>query len=673
MLPDLSVTSPSGWPEALPSRVVEEKEVFEPPSPTVVASDSGSASSITTKSTSSFDAQKSFQLSTFQLLVVHIGAALTLFLATTDATIVSTSLPTISSDLRASEIQYTWVGVAYMLTQTAFQPLYGRVSDLVGRKNVLYSSIAIFALGSALCGAAQLGPLVIPFVFWRYELYTNINCEIAGIGGGGIVSAVWIITAELVEVRQRATWSQALSITWSCSAIAGPLIGGLFSGKRSVINFYLAEAEDMSVFKVETQVLRDGDGDGRVQESIECIMADVERRFDFVGCRVLFMGGTSCIIIGFSFVTQLGSTNDYFSFYFIHYFSPQFCIHRGTFYLALFYQAANGSTPLQSGMKLLPYSLGSSLASMPVAWFIGYCQRRTHDTSGQNRTISIGLFISTLGFGLLNLLNEYASIASQIAYPLVAGIGLGMLFHAPYQVFTRALKREELATGTSAFFLVRFTGATVGLAVAGTIFYAEASTRLPPELKFNDNSSSINYSAIKSLPPVLKEEVLHIISTSIRISFALRRMSSSDVDEPNETHTTSTTQSSAEDEKVEQERHPGTCKNCLQISNDETFQSIGLTELVMLSPHAVSEDNMLFKQFQRCWITKTSTSEAFHRSKNPIIQGHVYYPSVMFLIRHKVRQRLQEPRRSKSGCYSDDAFRRNSNCVRSALRPLNLD
>lgn len=54
---------------------------------------------------------------------------------------------------------------------------------------------------------------------------------LAGIGGGGIVSSVWVITAEIVEVRKRATWSQALSITWSCSAIAGPLLGGAFSSE----------------------------------------------------------------------------------------------------------------------------------------------------------------------------------------------------------------------------------------------------------------------------------------------------------------------------------------------------------------------------------------------------------------------------------------------------------
>lgn len=61
------------------------------------------------------------------------------------------------------------------------------------------------------------------------------------------------------------------------------------------------------------------------------------------------------------------------------------------------------------------------------------------------------------------LLNEFSSPVAQITFTLIAGIGLGMLFHAPYQVFTRVLKPGELATGTSAFFLVRFTGATVGL------------------------------------------------------------------------------------------------------------------------------------------------------------------------------------------------------------------
>lgn len=160
------------------------------------------------------------QLSTTRILFAHIGyslpcvrlrrsysqsyrAALTLFLATTDSvcasltfcfarahpplqTIVSTSLPTIAARFSASQTEYTWVGVSYMLTQTVCQPFYGRLSDLVGRKvslitivldckfdmivqNLLFSSILVFALGSLLCGSAQVRCHSIHFAFRTFN------------------------------------------------------------------------------------------------------------------------------------------------------------------------------------------------------------------------------------------------------------------------------------------------------------------------------------------------------------------------------------------------------------------------------------------------------------------------------------------------------------------------
>lgn len=77
--------------------------------------------------------------------------------------------------------------------------------------------MVVFVTGSLLCGISQS------------MLWLIIARALAGIGGGGIVSLVWTITSEIVEERSRAKWSQALSITWSCSAIAGPLLGGAFS------------------------------------------------------------------------------------------------------------------------------------------------------------------------------------------------------------------------------------------------------------------------------------------------------------------------------------------------------------------------------------------------------------------------------------------------------------
>jgi len=127
---------------------------------------------------------------------------------------------------------------------------------------------------------------------------------------------------------------------------------------------------------------------------------------------------------------------------------------------------------------LLPYSLGSSLASIPVAWLLGTLQRRVHSTVGQKWVISVGLFIATAGFALLWLLDENSLVVIQSFLPLVAGLGVGMLFHAPYQALTSALPPKELAAGTGAFFLVRFTGATVGLSVAGAIYESSISRDL---------------------------------------------------------------------------------------------------------------------------------------------------------------------------------------------------
>ncbi|KAI0067750.1 major facilitator superfamily MFS-1 [Artomyces pyxidatus] len=416
-----------------------------------------------------------------------------LFLATTDATIVSTSLPTIVKEFGASQNEYTWVGVAYMLTQTACQPFYGRISNLF----VLFSSIFIFGLGSLLCGAA------------KNILWLIISRGLSGIGGGGIVSSVWVITSEIVEVHRRATWSQALSITWSCSAVAGPLLGGFFSGaggSSSGLSWRWAFYLNLPICLCASIVLGISLHNAGVETAKGSSWTLFLQKFDFAGL-FLFISGTCAIIVGFSFASSSGWTAPSTlaliiaglvlllcaGFYEVRttreaLFPPaafkntniiiilfinllhNFAFNAGTFYLALYYQDVNQATPLRAGLMLLPYSLGSSLASMPVAWFIGWRQRRTHDTSGQKWVISLGLLIATLGFGLLQLLQQNTSLVMQSLLPLVAGFGLGMLFHAPYQVFISALSFQELATGTSAFFLVRFSGATVGLSIAGAVF-----------------------------------------------------------------------------------------------------------------------------------------------------------------------------------------------------------
>ncbi|EIW64531.1 amino acid permease ScVBA-like protein [Trametes versicolor FP-101664 SS1] len=469
------------------------------------------------------------QLSTTRLVIAHAGAALTLFLATTDATIVSTCLPTIASEFEANQAEYTWVSVTYMLTQTAFQPLYGKLSDLIGRTSVLYGSIFIFAAGSVLCGSAQS-------IEWLI-----IARGIAGVGGGGIVSLVWTITSEIVDVRNQAKWSQALSVTWACSAVAGPLLGGVFS---VYMNLPICAVSFVTLWLSLRHVFA-----GRTSD---VSWRTFGRTFDFVGL-FLFMGGSSSIVIGFNFATQLGwacastltlivagvlvlvvagfyevrtkrdalfppiAFRDLLVITLATTFLHNFAFNAGTFYLALYFQAVDGLSPIQAGITMLPYSLGSSLASMPAAWLIGYWSQRRNDTACQKFLICAGLAIASVGFGLMMLMSERSTHLEQTLFPLIAGVGLGMLFHAPYQVFTRALRRQEVASGTSAFFLVRFTGATVGLAVAGAVFLGRLSSTLPPGV-----DASVVLESVTALRNQSNwDEVLHALSLAIKAIWAV--------------------------------------------------------------------------------------------------------------------------------------------------------
>jgi len=254
---------------------------------------------------------------------------------------------------------------------------------------------------------------------------------------------------------------------------------------------------------------------------------DFLRRFDFVGL-LLFMGGTSCIIVGFSFASAQGWTatstitlivigtallisagvhevrttrealfpraifnNFNIIILLIVSLLHNVAFNTGTFYLALYYQTVNVSiSKVRAGVLLLPYSLGSSLASIPVAWLLPAIQRRTHSTVGQKWVISVGLLIATTGFILLLLLGQDTRIITQSFLPIVAGLGVGMLFHAPYQALMNALSPKELAAGTGAFFLVRFSGATVGLSIAGAIYESSLSRNLLHRASLGSSSVS---------------------------------------------------------------------------------------------------------------------------------------------------------------------------------------
>ncbi|KAF9445146.1 member of the major facilitator superfamily [Macrolepiota fuliginosa MF-IS2] len=173
-------------------------------------------------------------------LIYVIPMAIGIFLTAMDGTIVVSSYAAIGNDL--NELQKTsWIATSYLLTLTSFQPLYGKLSDIFGRKSCLLFAYAIFAVGCLWCGSARsMNELIASRAF-------------AGIGGGGMQTLVSIIMSDLVPLRSRGTWQGIINIVWSCGNTVGASLGGYLAdtiGWRWVfyIQFPLAIASALSVY-----------------------------------------------------------------------------------------------------------------------------------------------------------------------------------------------------------------------------------------------------------------------------------------------------------------------------------------------------------------------------------------------------------------------------------------
>jgi multidrug resistance protein len=155
------------------------------------------------------------------MALVMPAIGLVLFLSALDQTIVATALPTIAADLNASPSDYSWVGTSYLLAMTLMTPFNGRVSDIVGRKPVMFAAIIVFTVASALCGAAKT-------IEWM------IACRaIQGLGGGTIIGMTNIVIGDIVPLEQRGAYQGYIGATWGIASVLGPIIGGALATKAS--------------------------------------------------------------------------------------------------------------------------------------------------------------------------------------------------------------------------------------------------------------------------------------------------------------------------------------------------------------------------------------------------------------------------------------------------------
>ena len=156
-------------------------------------------------------------LSHRQIMTVLAGLLIGMLLAALDQTIVASALKTIADELHGQTIQ-AWVTTAYLITSTISTPLYGKLSDIYGRKPMYLTAISLFLVGSLLCGIASS----------MYELAAFRAVQ--GLGAGGLMSLALAIIADIVSPRERGRYQGYFMAVWGTSSVLGPVIGGFFAG-----------------------------------------------------------------------------------------------------------------------------------------------------------------------------------------------------------------------------------------------------------------------------------------------------------------------------------------------------------------------------------------------------------------------------------------------------------
>ncbi|MDD2857387.1 MAG: MDR family MFS transporter [Candidatus Nanopelagicales bacterium] len=443
---------------------------------------------------------------------------LTMFLAAIDQTIVSVALPRITSELNGLS-SLSWVVTAYLLASTASTPIWGKISDLYGRKIMLQIAIVMFLAASFLAGASQSMEWLI------------ISRGLQGLGGGGIMVLAMASIADVIPPRERGRYTGLFTAVFAFSSVAGPLLGGFFVESLNwrwifyinlpfgIAAFFVIAA----VFKVPTKRVQhtiDYIGAALMVSGVTILLLVAEwggSHYAWNSTPILLMIATSILLLSTFVWHELRTPeplvpmslfrNPIFAVSSSIGFIVGLAMFGAIIFMPVFLQIVQGATPTEAGLRMLPMMAGMAGASITVG--------RLTSRLGRYKVFPIfGTASAATGMLILSRIavdTPYWYLAIGL---FVLGLGMGSTMQVLMLSVQNSVHVKDVGVATSGSTFFRSIGGTFGTAIFGAVMTGQLvrniEAALPPDQSQTVDVAHITnaVTTISSLPAALHDIVL---------------------------------------------------------------------------------------------------------------------------------------------------------------------